>query len=144
MQLKDPTLLRQQCLVDGAWVGTPEMDVTNPATGEVIARVPLFGADEARAAIAAAHKALPGWAGMTGKERAAIMRRWFELIVANRDDIALIMTTEQGKPLAEAAGEVDYAASFVEFNGEEAKRIYGETSLSHRADARSTPTTTDR
>jgi len=136
MQLKDPTLLRQQCLVDGAWVGTPEMDVTNPATGEVIARVPLFGADEARAAIAAAHKALPAWAGMTGKERAAIMRRWFELIVANRDDIALIMTTEQGKPLAEAAGEVDYAASFVEFNGEEAKRIYGETNLSHRADAR--------
>ena len=136
MQLKDPTLLREQCFVGGKWIGTPETEVTDPATGAVIARVPRFGTAEAKAAIATAHAALPGWSRKTGKERANILRKWFELIVANRDDIALIMTTEQGKPLAEAAGEVDYAASFVEFNGEEAKRIYGETSQSHRADAR--------
>jgi len=136
VKLKDPALLREQCFVDGAWIGKPETDVTNPATGEVVARVPYFGADETRAAIAAAHRALKLWAAMTGKERANILRRWFDLIVANRDDIALIMTTEQGKPLAEALGEVDYAASFVEFNAEEAKRITGETSQSHRRDAR--------
>ena len=136
MKLKDPSLLREQCFVDGAWIGKPETDVTNPATGEVIARVPYFGVDETRAAIAAAHRALKPWAAMTGKERANILRRWFDLIVANRDDIALIMTSEQGKPLAEAVGEVDYAASFVEFNAEEAKRITGETSQSHRRDAR--------
>jgi len=136
VKLKDPSLLREQCFVDGAWIGKPETDVTNPATGEVIARVPYFGVDETRAAIAAAHRALKPWAAMTGKERANILRRWFDLIVANRDDIALIMTSEQGKPLAEAVGEVDYAASFVEFNAEEAKRITGETSQSHRRDAR--------
>jgi succinate-semialdehyde dehydrogenase/glutarate-semialdehyde dehydrogenase len=117
-------------------VGTPATDVTDPATGKVIARVPYFGKDETKDAIAKADAALPGWAKMTGKARASILRKWFELIIANRDDIALIMTTEQGKPLAEALGEVDYAASFVEYNGEEAKRIHGETSQSHRQDAR--------
>jgi succinate-semialdehyde dehydrogenase/glutarate-semialdehyde dehydrogenase len=136
MKLKDPTLLKEQCYVDGAWIGAPETEVTNPATGEVIARVPKFGTAETRTAIAAAHKALPAWRAKTGKERANILRKWFELIIANRDDIGLIMTTEQGKPLAEAVGEVDYAASFVEYNGEEAKRIHGETSQSHRTDAR--------
>jgi succinate-semialdehyde dehydrogenase/glutarate-semialdehyde dehydrogenase len=136
MKLKDPSLLRQQCFVGGQWIGTPETEVTDPATGEVIARVPRFATAETRDAIAKANAAFPGWASMTGKARAAIMRRWFELIIANRDDIGLIMTTEQGKPLAEAIGEVDYAASFVEFNGEEAKRIHGETSQSHREDAR--------
>jgi succinate-semialdehyde dehydrogenase/glutarate-semialdehyde dehydrogenase len=136
MELRDPLLLRQQCFVGGKWIGTPETEVTDPATGAVIARVPRFGGAETKAAIAMAHAALPAWSKKTGKERANILRKWFELIVANRDDIALIMTSEQGKPLAEAAGEVDYAASFVEFNGEEAKRIYGETSQSHRADAR--------
>jgi succinate-semialdehyde dehydrogenase/glutarate-semialdehyde dehydrogenase len=136
VKLKDPSLLREQCFVNGAWIGSPETEVTNPATGDVIARVPRFGAEEARTAIAAAHKALKPWSAMTGKERANILRRWFDLIVANRDDIALIMTSEQGKPLAEAAGEVDYAASFVEFNAEEAKRITGETSQGHRRDAR--------
>ncbi|MCR4283312.1 MAG: NAD-dependent succinate-semialdehyde dehydrogenase [Bauldia sp.] len=136
MQLKDPTLLRQQCFVGGKWVGKPEIDVTDPATGAVIAKVPRFGVAETRDAIAKAHAAFPAWAKLTGKARAKVMRAWFELIMANRDDIGLIMTTEQGKPLAEALGEVDYAASFVEFNGEEAKRIYGETSLSHREDAR--------
>jgi succinate-semialdehyde dehydrogenase/glutarate-semialdehyde dehydrogenase len=136
VKLKDPTLLREQCFVDGAWTGKPETEVTNPATGDVVARVPHFGAEEARAAIAAARKALKPWGAFTGKERANILRRWFDLIIANRDDIALIMTTEQGKPLAEAVGEVDYAASFVEFNAEEAKRVRGETSQSHRHDAR--------
>ena len=136
MRLKDPTLLRQQCFVGGEWIGVPATDVTDPATGAVIARVPYFGTAETKDAIAKAYAAFPGWAKLTGKARAAILRRWFELIIANRDDIGLIMTTEQGKPLAEAAGEVDYAASFVEFNGEEAKRIYGEVSLSHREDAR--------
>ncbi len=136
MKLKDPTLLRQQCFVGGQWLGEPATPVTDPATGEVLAKVPYFGTAEARDAIAKAHAALPGWAKMTGKARAKILRAWFELIIANRDDIALIMTSEQGKPLAEALGEVDYAASFVEFNGEEAKRIYGEVSQSHREDAR--------
>ena len=136
MKLRDPDLLRQQCLVGGRWIGAPAKAVNDPATGETIAKVPAFGTAETRDAIAIAHAALPGWSKLTGKARANILRRWFELIIANRDDIALIMTTEQGKPLAEAAGEVDYAASFVEFNGEEAKRIYGEVSLSHREDAR--------
>jgi len=136
MNLRDPALLREQCFVGGRWIGTPVTPVTDPATGDVIARVPAFGTAETRDAISKAHAALPGWAKLTGKARANILRKWFELIIANRDDIALIMTREQGKPLAEAAGEVDYAASFVEFNGEEAKRIYGETSLSHREDAR--------
>jgi succinate-semialdehyde dehydrogenase/glutarate-semialdehyde dehydrogenase len=136
MELRDPSLLRQQCFVGGRWVGTPATPVTDPATGAEIAKVPYFGTAETRDAIAKAHAAFPAWARMTGKVRAGIMRKWFELIIANRDDIALIMTTEQGKPIAEALGEVDYAASFVEFNGEEAKRVYGETSLSHREDAR--------
>ena len=136
MELKDPTLLRQQCFVGGAWIGVPETEVTDPATGGVIVRVPRFGRAEARDAIAKAHAAFPAWAKKTGKERARVMRAWFDLIVANRDDLALIMTTEQGKPLAEALGEMDYAASFVEFNGEEAKRINGETIPTYRSDAR--------
>src|SRR5262249_22047349 len=98
MRLKDASLLREQCLVDGRWIGAPETPVTTPATGEPIARVPWFGAMETTAAIAAAHRAFPGWAGLTGKARAAILSRWFDLITANRDDIALIMTSEQGKP----------------------------------------------
>ena len=136
MKLKDPSLLREQCFVGGQWIGTPETAVTDPATDETIAKVPRFGTAETRDAIEKANAAFPAWAKLTGKARAKIMRTWFELIIANRDDIGLIMTTEQGKPLAEAIGEVDYAASFVEFNGEEAKRIHGETSQSHREDAR--------
>ena len=136
MELNDPTLLRQHCFVGGAWEGRPETAVTDPATGDTIARVPRFGRAETRDAIDKAHAAFPAWAKKTGKERARIMRDWFDLIVANRADIALIMTTEQGKPLAEALGEVDYAASFVEFNGEEAKRVNGETIPTYRPDAR--------
>jgi succinate-semialdehyde dehydrogenase/glutarate-semialdehyde dehydrogenase len=136
MQLKDQALLREQCFVGGAWIGTPQIAVTDPANGDTIARVPSFGAAETRDAIEKANAAFPAWAKKTGKERAKILRAWFELMTAHREDLGLIMTTEQGKPLAEAVGEIDYAAGFIEFAGEEAKRIYGETSLSHRQDAR--------
>ncbi len=136
MHLRDPSLLREQCFVGGKWIGAPATAVNDPATGKLVAKVPYFGTAETRDAIAAADTAFPAWAKMTGKARAKILRAWFDLIIANREDIALIMTTEQGKPLAEALGEVDYAASFVEFNGEEAKRIYGEVTQSHREDAR--------
>ena len=136
MKLNDPSLLREQCFVGGAWTGTPETPVTDPASGDVIARVPRFGRTETRDAIDKANAAFPAWSQTTGKERAKILRAWFDLIIANRDDLGMIMTTEQGKPLSEAIGEIDYAAGFVEFNGEEAKRIYGETSTSHRRDAR--------
>ncbi len=136
MKLSDPTLLRSQCLIDGAWVGEGVDPIDNPATGERIARVPRLGEKEAVGAIEAAARAFPLWAKRTAKERAAILRRWFDLMIAHREDIALIMTSEQGKPLAEARGEVDYAASFVEFFAEEAKRIYGEINPTFRADSR--------
>jgi succinate-semialdehyde dehydrogenase/glutarate-semialdehyde dehydrogenase len=136
MDLKDRSLLREQCFVGGDWIGTPATAVTDPATSAVIAKVPRFGAKETHAAIGKAAAAFPAWARKTGKARAKVLRAWFDLMMANRDDLALIMTTEQGKPLAEALGEIDYAAGFIEFSGEEAKRVYGETSLSHREDAR--------
>ncbi len=136
LELRDPDLLRDRCYVGGQWTGTPATDVTDPATGAVVGKVPYFGTAEAEDAVAIAHAAFPAWAKLTGKARANILRKWFDLIVANRDDIGLIMTREQGKPLAEAIGEVDYAASFVEFNAEEAKRVLGESSQSHREDAR--------
>ncbi len=136
MQLNDPSLLKSQCFVNGEWVGDGAIAVTNPATGEEITRVPHFGAEETRAAIAHADAAFKPWAAKTAKERANILRRWFDLMIENKDDLALIMTTEQGKPLAEAAGEVVYAASFIEFFAEEAKRLYGDVIPSHRADAR--------
>jgi succinate-semialdehyde dehydrogenase/glutarate-semialdehyde dehydrogenase len=136
MNLKNPGLLRERCYVGGKWVGKPATDVTDPATGRSIAKVPHFGTKETRDAIKKAHAAFPAWSKMTGKARADIMRRWFDLIIANRDDLGLIMTSEQGKPLAEAVGEIDYAASFVEFSAEEAKRVHGEAGSSHREDAR--------
>ncbi|MBN8996393.1 MAG: NAD-dependent succinate-semialdehyde dehydrogenase [Rhizobiales bacterium] len=136
MQLKDPSLLRDQCFVNGQWVGAAAIDVEDPATGKRIGGVPRFGRAEAKDAVEKANAAFPAWAKKTGKERSKVLRKWFELMVANRDDIGLIMTTEQGKPLAEAVGEVDYAASFVEFAAEEAKRIHGEAGQSHREDAR--------
>ena len=136
MKLADPTLLKSQCLVDGKWVGEGVDPIDNPATGELIAKVPRFGHAEAVGAIEAAARAFTPWAKALPKERAQILRRWFDLIIANRDDIALIMTSEQGKPLAEARGEVDYAASYIEFFGEEAKRIYGEVNPTFRADSR--------
>jgi succinate-semialdehyde dehydrogenase/glutarate-semialdehyde dehydrogenase len=136
MKLADKSLLKSQCLVDGAWLGEGVDEIHNPATGALLAKVPRFGRAETEGAIEAAALAFGPWAKKLPKERAAILRRWFDLIVGSRDDIALIMTSEQGKPLAEARGEVDYAASFVEFYAEEAKRIYGEINPTYRADSR--------
>lgn len=134
--LVHPDLLVERSYVDGAFTGAPEIDVTDPATGEVVGRVPNLGRDAAVKAIEAAEAAFKPWAAKLPKERSAILRRWFELIIANKDDLALIMTREQGKPLAEAKGEIDYAASFIEFYAEEAKRVSGDTLPTHRADAR--------
>lgn len=136
MHLKNPDLLRAACYVNGEWLGEPAIAVINPATGATLARVPQFGAGEARAAIAAAKAALPAWSSRTALDRSALLRRWFDLIVANKDDLALILTSEQGKPLPEAMVEIEYAASYIEYYAEEAKRICGETIPSHRADAR--------
>ncbi|MGQ0671874.1 MAG: NAD-dependent succinate-semialdehyde dehydrogenase, partial [Hyphomicrobium sp.] len=118
------------------WVGEPTLPVLDKATGDEIGRVPALGAAETRAAIEAAHRAMPAWAKLVAKERAAILRRWYDLIIAHADELALLLTREQGKPLAEARGEIIYGAGFVEFFAEEAKRIYGETIPSPRGDAR--------
>jgi succinate-semialdehyde dehydrogenase / glutarate-semialdehyde dehydrogenase len=130
------TLVRQQAYIDGAWTGEPQMAVLDKATGDVIARVPDMGAAETRLAIDAANRAFRPWARMLAKERSQILRRWYELILAHADELALLLTREQGKPLAEARAEVVYGAGFVELYAEEAKRIYGETIPSHKADAR--------
>ncbi|MFO1406152.1 MAG: NADP-dependent succinate-semialdehyde dehydrogenase [Steroidobacteraceae bacterium] len=137
--LKDPTLLRQQCYVDGAWIDADTggtVAVTNPATGETLGTVPNLGAAETRRAIEAAAAAFPAWAAKTAKERAVILRRWNDLMLANADDLAVLMTAEQGKPLAEARGEVVYAASFIEWFAEEAKRVYGDVIPGHQPDKR--------
>ena len=126
MQLNDPSIARDQCLIGGKWTGMRTLDVTNPATGAEIGCVPDFGQKETRAAIEAANAAFSEWSGKLAKERAVILRRWYELQRDHKEDLALIVTSEQGKPLAEARAEVDYAASFTEFYAEEAKRIYGE------------------
>jgi succinate-semialdehyde dehydrogenase/glutarate-semialdehyde dehydrogenase len=126
MQLNDPSIARDQCLIGGKWTGMRTLDVTNPATGAEIGCVPDFGQKETRAAIEAANAAFSEWSGKLAKERAVILRRWYELQRDHKEDLALIVTSEQGKPLAEARAEVDYAASFAEFYAEEAKRIYGE------------------
>ncbi|WP_022722636.1 aldehyde dehydrogenase family protein, partial [Rhodopseudomonas sp. B29] len=135
-RLKNPGLLREQSFVDGAWTGTGSIAVTNPATGSEIGRIPNGGAAEATAAVEAAERAFPAWAKLTAKQRSNILRKWFELIIANREDLALILTTEQGKPLAEALGEVDIGGAYIEFFAEEARRVYGETIPTQRADAR--------
>lgn len=134
--LKDPDLLRQQGFINGRWSGEGVIAVTDPATGEVLAHVPDFGVDETRAAIAAAAAAMADWKGRLASERARVLRRWFDLMIAHQDDLAMILTREQGKPLAEAKGEIAYAAAFIEWFAEEAKRVYGETIPAHRADAR--------
>ena len=136
--LADQTLFRQACYIDGAWTTAPgaTIDVDNPATGEIVGSVPKLGRAETRTAIDAAARAFPAWRRKTGKERAAIMRRWFDLMMANQADLALLMTTEQGKPLTESRGEVAYAASFLEWFGEEAKRVYGDTIPGHQTDKR--------
>jgi len=128
LHLNDPSLLRTQCLVGGQWVdGAERIEVRNPADGALVASVPKLGAGETRAAIAAADRAWAPWRAKTAKERAAILRKWFDLLMANQEDLARIMTAEQGKPLAEARGEIAYAASFIEWFSEEGKRIYGDT-----------------
>ena len=126
MRLKDPSLLKDRSLIGGKWVGTPTLAVMNPATGAVLGSVPDLGKGEAEQAIAAAYDAFPSWSRRPAKDRGAILRRWYDLQIENKDDLALLMTSEQGKPLAEARAEVDYAASFTEFYAEEAKRILGE------------------
>ena len=127
MTLDDPTLLRDQAYVNGRWIdGDAAMPVIDPATGACIAEVPDLGADATRAAIEAADAALPAWRQRLAKERAAILRRWYELVMANRKDLALILSAEQGKPMAESLGEIAYGASFIEWFAEEAKRVYGD------------------
>jgi succinate-semialdehyde dehydrogenase/glutarate-semialdehyde dehydrogenase len=136
IDIEDRGLLREQCLIDGYWIGEATLAVTDPATGQLLASVPDLGADETRAAITAAHAALPGWRSLLAADRARILRRWYDLVIAHLDDLAMILTREQGKPLAEAKGEIAYAASYIEWFAEEAKRIYGETIPGHRADSR--------
>jgi succinate-semialdehyde dehydrogenase/glutarate-semialdehyde dehydrogenase len=130
MKLKDSSLFRQQCYIDGEWVdadGGETIPVTNPATGETIGTTPKMGADEAHRAIEAANRAYPAWRAKTAKERSVILRKWYDLLMANQDDLAVLMTTEQGKPLAESKGEIAYAAGFIEWFAEEGKRVYGDT-----------------
>ncbi len=139
MQLKDSALLRELAYIDGVWTGADQgarFEVTDPADGHLLARVPDMGAAETRRAIDAAAAALPAWRARTAKERAAVLRTWFELILENQDDLAVLMTSEQGKPLAEARGEVAYGAAFIEWFAEEGKRIYGDVIPSHGADKR--------
>ena len=138
-QLTDPALLRQQCYIDGKWVDADDkrtIAVRNPADGQQIGTVPNLGAVETRRAIEAANAAWPAWRVRTAKERAAILRRWFDLMMANQEDLAVLMTTEQGKPLTESRGEIAYGASFVEWFAEEGKRIYGDTIPPHQSDKR--------
>ena len=139
MQLKDSSLFRQQAYIDGAWVDADNgqtLKVNNPASNEIIGSVPKMGAAETRRAIEAADRALPAWRALTAKERANKLRRWFELMIENQDDLARLMTLEQGKPLTEAKGEIAYAASFLEWFGEEAKRVYGDMIPGHQPDKR--------
>ena len=129
VSLKDAKLFRDRAYVDGAWVDADSggrFDVDNPGDGSIIGSVPDMGGAEAKRAIAAANAALPAWRALPAKERSKILRKWYDLIVANADDLALLLTTEQGKPLAEAKGEILYGASFVEWFAEEAKRVYGD------------------
>ena len=139
--LKDPTLLAKRAFVAGDWIDADDGDtfaVVNPARGDEIARVPNLGRAETARAIDAANTAMKDWATRTGKERAQVMRKWFDLMMANQDDLGTILTAEMGKPLAEAKGEIAYGASFIEWFGEEAKRVYGETVPGHQRDKRIT------
>ncbi len=139
MKLRDPDLLRTRAFIGGAWVDAAAggtHPVLNPATHEVIGTVPVMGAGETRRAIQAASDAFPAWAARTAKERALILRRWYELLMANQEDLATLMTAEQGKPLAEAKGEIAYAASFIEWFAEEGKRLYGDIIPGHQPDKR--------
>jgi succinate-semialdehyde dehydrogenase / glutarate-semialdehyde dehydrogenase len=139
LKLQDTSLLRQQCFINGVWCDADSgqtINVSNPATQNVIGTVPKMGTMETRRAIEAANAAQAGWRAKTAGERSRIMRKWYELMIANQEDLAILMTSEQGKPLAESRGEITYAASFIEWFSEEAKRVYGDTIPAPRADAR--------
>jgi len=139
MNLNDGKLFRQQNYIDGAWYdadGGGVIEVDNPTTGAIIGTVPHAGGAETRRAIEAANRALGPWRAKTAGDRAKILRAWFNLMHEHVDDLALLMTLEQGKPLAEAKGEVAYAASFIEWFAEEGKRLYGDTIPSHQAEKR--------
>ena len=139
IRLKDPALFKERACIAGQWVAADSaqsIEVHNPANGTLLGTVPNMGAGETRRAIDAAHAALPAWSKKTAGERARLMRKWFDLMVANVDDLAVIMTAEQGKPLAESRGEIAYAASFIEWFAEEGKRLYGDIIPGHQADKR--------
>jgi succinate-semialdehyde dehydrogenase/glutarate-semialdehyde dehydrogenase len=139
LPLKDPKLFHQQGYINGKWADADSkrtVEVTNPATGEVLGTIPYMGAAETHRAIDAANAAWPAWRKKTAKERANIMRKWFNLMMENQEDLAVLMTAEQGKPLAESKGEIAYGASFVEWFAEEAKRVYGDTIPQHQPDKR--------
>ena len=139
LQLNDAALLRQQAYLDGQWCEADDgarTEILDPATGERLGSVPNLGRAETRRAIEAAQRAQPAWRALTARERAAKLRRWYELMLEHQDDLARIMTAEQGKPLAEARGEIAYAASFLEWFAEEAKRAYGDLIPAHAADKR--------
>ena len=139
LELSDAKLLRRQCYIDGQWADADSgkaIEVTNPATGEVIGTVPNMGADETRRAIEAAEAAMPAWRAKTAAERAKLLRNLFNLMMENQEDLGRLMTAEQGKPLAEAKGEIAYAASFIEWFAEEGKRAYGDTIPGHQANKR--------
>jgi succinate-semialdehyde dehydrogenase/glutarate-semialdehyde dehydrogenase len=138
-KLKDPALFHEQCYINGAWTHADSkatIPVVNPATNETIGTIPNMGVAETRRAIEAADAAYPRWRAKTATERSAILRRWFELMLVNQEDLAVLMTGEQGKPLAEARGEIVYAASFLEWFAEEGKRVYGDTIPQHQPDKR--------
>lgn len=139
MKLKNTALFRQQAFIGGQWVNSVNgrtIEVNNPATGEILGTVPRMGREETRIAIEAAESALPAWRELTAKERAGKLRKWFELMMANQEDLAILMTMEQGKPLSESRGEIAYAASFLEWFAEEGKRIYGDVIPGHQPDKR--------
>jgi len=139
MKLRDPDLLRTRAFIGGKWLDAANgatLTVVNPATREPIGTVPDMGVPDTRQAIEAAAHAFPAWAALTAKERAAILRRWYELLMANQEDLATLMTAEQGKPLAESKGEIGYGASFIEWFAEEGKRLYGDVIPPHQADRR--------
>ena len=139
MHLTDARLFRQQCYVGGTWIDADNGEtspVANPATGEALGNVPQLGAAEVKQAIAVAEKAFHSWRARTAKERSTLLRRWFNLMLDHQEDLAVLMTLEQGKPLAESRGEIAYAASFIEWFAEEAKRVYGDVIPPHQADKR--------
>jgi succinate-semialdehyde dehydrogenase/glutarate-semialdehyde dehydrogenase len=138
-KLQDPTLFRQQCYINGQWLDAADggtFPVNNPATDKVIGTVPRMGAAETRSAIEAANAAFPAWRARTAAERSQLLRRWYELLLENKEDLAILMTAEQGKPLAESRGEITYAASFIEWFAEEGKRVYGDTIPTFQNDKR--------